>query len=258
MQKKFIFNLVILLLLSSSLPPLHAKSLHTRMSELEKRVTLIEQTGFRHNAQLAKAIAQYEQIMAEFKSIKGTLEANSHLIKEQTKMANKLYKDLELRIQAIEEQLNILQEQIEQTVAVISKKIANEAKAYKKALHFAQQSAYLAAITAFETFIKKYPNSSFNDDAQFWIGECYYRLRQFRKAIKQYQKLIDNYPESKKLPEALLKQGYAFYELGKIDEAKLFLNKVITKYQDTPQAQQATAKLQLLDKSTNNESNTLY
>jgi len=86
------------------------------------------------------------------------------------------------------------------------------------------------ARTEFLKFLKQYPKSKNADNAQFWIGETYYREKWYEKAILEYQKVIEKYPKGNKLPSALLKQGFAFNNIGDNANARLVLKELIKKY----------------------------
>jgi tol-pal system protein YbgF len=95
----------------------------------------------------------------------------------------------------------------------------------------------------FGQLIKAYPNSSNADNAQFWIGESYYREKWYEKAILEYQTVIEKYPKGNKVPAAMLKQGMAFLQLGDKSNARLILKELERKYPKTNEAQIATRKL---------------
>lgn len=95
----------------------------------------------------------------------------------------------------------------------------------------------------FMQLIKAYPNSSSADNAQFWIGESYYREKWYEKAILEYQTVIEKYPKGNKVPAAMLKQGMAFLQLGDKSNARLILKELERKYPKTNEAQIATRKL---------------
>lgn len=95
----------------------------------------------------------------------------------------------------------------------------------------------------FQEFTKRFPNSQNADNAQFWIGEIYYREKWYEKAIVEYQKVVENYPKGNKIRSAMLKQGYAFLNIGDKANARLILKELIKKYPDTTEAQLATQKL---------------
>lgn len=102
---------------------------------------------------------------------------------------------------------------------------------------------YEDARTMFATFVKKYPKSDNADNAQFWMGEIYYREKWYEKAILEYQKVIEKYPKGNKVSSALLKQGFAFLNLGDEDNARLILKELARKYPKSNEANIAKKKL---------------
>jgi len=70
------------------------------------------------------------------------------------------------------------------------------------------------AIKELQKIIKNYPESEYTDDAQLYIGYCYFDLGDYNKAIEEYKKVIDNYPDSGAIPETLycLPQCYANFK----------------------------------------------
>jgi tol-pal system protein YbgF len=89
-----------------------------------------------------------------------------------------------------------------------------------------------------------YPDSEYSDNAQFWIGECYFFEKNYEKAILEYEKVTKNYPGGNKVPYALLKQGFSFLKLNDKTSARLLLQQVIKDYPNTNQARMARSKLQ--------------
>jgi len=102
---------------------------------------------------------------------------------------------------------------------------------------------YEKARVDFQSFLKQYPDTEYSDNAQFWIGECYYFEKKYEKAILEYEKVAKNYPEGNKVPYARLKQGLSFLKLGDKSGAKLILQQVIKDYPNTNQARIARSKL---------------
>jgi tol-pal system protein YbgF len=95
----------------------------------------------------------------------------------------------------------------------------------------------------FQKLIKDYPKSTNVDNAQFWIGESYYREKSYDRAILEYQTVIEKYPNGNKVPAAMLKQGMALRQIGEKASARLILQELIKKYPKTSEA--ATAQLKL-------------
>ncbi len=116
--------------------------------------------------------------------------------------------------------------------------------AYQRAFTLLKQGRYEQAVTAFNEFLATYPNSSYADNAQYWLAESYYVLRRFEQAIVEYQKLVANYPNSQKLTHSMLKIGYSYYELGQMDQARTVLEDLKTRYPGTTAARLAEERLQ--------------
>jgi len=117
---------------------------------------------------------------------------------------------------------------------------------YQKAFGTFKKGEYPNALKQFEAFLLAYPQSEYADNAQYWIGECYYQQGDYEKAIVEYEKVMKKYPKGDKVPSALLKQGFAFLDLGDRADAKLIFNKIMKDYPQSPQAEIAGKKLKTL------------
>ncbi|MEK7342047.1 MAG: tol-pal system protein YbgF, partial [Candidatus Binatota bacterium] len=110
-----------------------------------------------------------------------------------------------------------------------------------------ERKDYRVAIARFKEFIKKHPQSEYADNAQYWIGESHYALREFDQAILEFDAVRRKYPKGDKVPAALLKQGFAFAELGDKVDARLILRELTDKYPQSPEAAKAKQKLKALE-----------
>ena len=117
-------------------------------------------------------------------------------------------------------------------------------KAYSAAYQIFKEGNYDKARTEFQNFLAVYPDSEYSDNAQFWVGECYFFEQKYETAILEYEKVTKNYPNGNKVPYALLKQGISFLKLGDKTSAKLLLQQVIKNYPNTSQARIARSTLQ--------------
>jgi tol-pal system protein YbgF len=102
------------------------------------------------------------------------------------------------------------------------------------------------ALAGFKHFLGNYPKSKLADNAQFWIGECYFSLRQYEQAILAYQEVIKNYPQGNKVPNSMLRQALAFNEINDTTSAKLLLKKIVKTYPNSSEAKIAEAKLKTM------------
>ncbi|MBI4634450.1 MAG: tol-pal system protein YbgF [Deltaproteobacteria bacterium] len=119
----------------------------------------------------------------------------------------------------------------------------NKEAMYAAAYELFKDRKYDRARTEFQNFLKQFPDTEYSDNAQFWIGECYYFEKKYENAILEYEKVVKNYSEGDKVAHALLKEGFSFFGLGDKASAKLVLQRVIKDYPNTNQARTAKAKL---------------
>lgn len=119
----------------------------------------------------------------------------------------------------------------------------SEAELYSAGKQAFDNGQYETAREKFQEFLAKFSKSENADNAQFWIGEIYYREKWYTKAISEYQKVIENYPDGNKVPASLLKQGLSFYNLEEQYNARSFLQEVINRYPTSNEAKIARDKL---------------
>lgn len=124
-----------------------------------------------------------------------------------------------------------------------AEKDLSESEIYTFAKKAFDQGDLEAAREGFKKLIKKYPKSKNADNAQFWIGETYYRGKWYENAILEYQKVIEGYPKGNKVPASLLKQGFAFLQLGDKGNARLILKELTAKHPKSTEAKIAKQKL---------------
>jgi tol-pal system protein YbgF len=117
---------------------------------------------------------------------------------------------------------------------------------YDEAWRVVERQDYRAAIIKLRDFLKKYPNSDLGDNAQYWLGECHYALKEFDQAILEFDTVRRKYPKGEKVPAALLKQGFAFAELGDKVDARLILQELVDRYPQSEEAGKAKQRLKTL------------
>jgi tol-pal system protein YbgF len=119
---------------------------------------------------------------------------------------------------------------------------------YRTALALVEQQNCTEGIPRLRSYLRKYPDSPLSDNAQYWIGECYYAQRDFNNAILAYYDVTRRYPKGDRVCAAMLKQGLAFAELGDAADARIVLERLIQSHPDCEEANQARAKLSALER----------
>jgi len=121
--------------------------------------------------------------------------------------------------------------------------------AYERAFNLLKQGHYDLAITSFKAFLETYPNASYADNAQYWLGEANYALKQYKTALVEFKKVIDSYPGSPKRADAMLKIGYTYDELGDKQKAMQTLNTIVSSFPDSTAARLAQKRVKSLQNS---------
>ncbi len=180
---------------------------------------------------LKRKIAALEDAIAKRKDILGKVEERSALNHD--------------RIVNIQQYLNLESSGSDSKIKAVgkTKKGLSEDEVYALAKQAFDRGDLETAREEFQRIIKQYPKSRHADNAQFWIGETYYREKWHEKAILEYQKVIEKYPKGNKVPAALLKQGLAFLNLGEKANARLILNELVVKHPKSNEAKIARQRL---------------
>jgi tol-pal system protein YbgF len=122
----------------------------------------------------------------------------------------------------------------------------DEGRAYEAAQEQRRSGNYQGAIAAFQGFITQHPKSPLAARAQYWIGDSYYNLRDFRSAIANQQKLLSAYPDSTSVPDALLNIASSQMELGDGAAARKTMDGLVARYPTSEAAEKAKRRLTTL------------
>ncbi|MEW5807708.1 MAG: tol-pal system protein YbgF [Acidobacteriota bacterium] len=108
---------------------------------------------------------------------------------------------------------------------------------------------YALAISGFQEYIVRYPKSDLTDNAQYWIGECYFSQGNHKSAIDEFDKVIENFPDGDKVPGAYLKKGLALFEMHQTAKGVMQLQYLIGRYPKSDEARIAKDKLKSMGAS---------
>lgn len=95
------------------------------------------------------------------------------------------------------------------------------------------------AIAAFQAFVKKYPDSTYQPNANYWLGQLNYNKGKKDDAAYYFATVVKKYPKSPKSADALYKVGVIMHEKGDNAKAKAVFQQVVKQYPNTDAAKQA-------------------
>jgi len=233
-------------------------ALERRNLELQQQTTEdIDTKAAALRNQSASLQVATDQVRNEIQTLNGKLEEARYQLTEQTRTSE----DLTRRLSRIEDILQIPvsdtasgptapdETASSPTVPTAQKATATTAtenELYATAKQAFDEGNFVQARQGFQELLLQYPNAKNADSAQFWIGETFYRQKEYEQAILEYQTVIEKYPGGKKVQAAFLKQGFAFAGMGDKANARLILQELIEKYPGSSEAKIARQKLSTL------------
>ena len=234
--------------------------LEKRVLILEKDYKLRKKTGDLPKDRLAIISARLDQTIEKLQIMRGLIEEVKYDLErdintlkeslderqERIKKAETVLKTNGKSIVKIERYLNLdtsKNYELKKSTAKRTKNVSKVREIYDKALKAFDNGEIETARKGFQNVIDNFPKSSHADNAQFWIGEIFFRAKWYEKAILEYQKVIENYPKGNKVQAAFLKQGLAFFNIEDKDNARLILTELVKKYPKSKEANIAKRKL---------------
>lgn len=115
--------------------------------------------------------------------------------------------------------------------------------AYNLAYNDYLNGRYELAVTGFQRFLQDFPSTSLVPNAQYWLGESYYGLRDYVRAMQAFEKVVTDHTHSEKVAPALYKLGLAAAETGNAAKAREYLKRVMQDHKDSNEAKLAKGKL---------------
>jgi tol-pal system protein YbgF len=107
---------------------------------------------------------------------------------------------------------------------------------------------YALAISGFEEYAEKYPETELADNALYWIGECHFSQGSYKAAIDAFDAMLEKYPKSDKAAAANLKKALAFVQSNQLGQGIEQLRYVTANYPGSDEARIATDRLASLGK----------
>ena len=95
---------------------------------------------------------------------------------------------------------------------------ADYKKTYMASLGHFQNQSFSEAISGFETLVSSDATNDLADNSQYWLAECFYSQKDFKRAIIEFEKVF-TYAGTDKDDDAQLKIGLAYQSIGNVEKA---------------------------------------
>lgn len=176
-------------------------------------------------------LGEYDQMIRD---MNGKIENIEFRLKNIEKKIETFDKDIDLRFEQFKKQVTaspapkaaakgnkskaannaVKKSQISKTSTTVPAK-----ELYENALTNLKNNKLTDAENKLSQFLISYPNDNLAGNAQYWLGEVYYKQQNFAKAAVAFKDGYSKYPQGTKGPDCLLKLGMSMKALGKKEEA---------------------------------------
>jgi len=247
--------------------------LKTQQEAIEARLGKFEE-ALKSQA-LLDLFTQLEALKLEMNKLRGQIEVLNNSLENTSKRQRDMYLDLDTRVRRFEQQggpppaaaATVVPPAASTAsagtpgaaaaaatpaaaapaaVAVTNVDTGPEDRVYETAQGQRRIGNYQGAIVAFQNFIMQYPKSNLAPRAQYWIGDSYFNLRDFKLAIANQQALIKTYPDSPTVPDAMLNIASSQIEMGESNAGRKTLEELMAKYPISEAAEKAKRRLAAL------------
>ena len=197
---------------------------------------------------MADLTLELDQLRTQLRELRGLYETQTHELESLKSRNREALADTDKRLRELERKAAPAAAAAAETPAKDTPVVpvagsANEQQEYDAAFGLMKQGMYERAAKSFREFLTKHPQSELAGNAQYWIGEAQYVVRNFKLALEEFTRVIDKYPTNAKVPDAMLKIGYVHHELGNIEKARQTLQLVVKSYPNTTSAKSAEKRL---------------
>lgn len=117
---------------------------------------------------------------------------------------------------------------------------------YDRVMEEFKHRDYEAALAGFRFFLELHGQSSLAANAQYWVGECQYRLGRYKEALKSFYHVASYYPLSPKLAASTLKIGQTYTRMKDHEKARMMYERVVDQYPESAEAELARKALDAL------------
>lgn len=196
---------------------------------LPDRLMLAQNSG----PNLFPLLQDIQRLRRQVRQLRGKIQMLEHRIQRNTQSRKRMYQRLDKRLTALEQ-------------GGASKKASKEEikKTYLAAFEKLRNGQYDAAIKALAAFTREYPDSTYTDNAWYWLGQARYVQGDLSGATTALRTVINDFPKSGKMASSLLRLGIIQQTLGKTNKARATFQRITHDYPNSGSADKARGRLQ--------------
>lgn len=207
--------------------------LRDELNQIRDDIVVLQRQMYREKAEAdapKESVSDFHVRFGEYdemiRDMNGKVENIEYRLNTLEKKMDMIDKDIELRFSQLKKHTELSSTpqatnntQKQNTGTPKAPSGVKPAELYENALNALKANKLADAETKFSQFLSSYPKDSLAGNAQYWLGEVYYKQQNFAKAAVAFREGYSKYPEGTKGPDCLLKLGLSMKALGKKEEA---------------------------------------
>lgn len=229
------------------------EQLKTRISNLEEKLQETSkqiEAGKLQTQSIFDLQAQIETQNVELRKLRGQNEELVNNLQDAEKRQRDFYVDLDTRVRHFET-IEAAAPPVAPAPQITNDMAATPAadgpalenRTYEAAYELFKSGNHQKAISAFQEFLKKFPESVHVPSVYLQTGSAYFAIDEYRSALDNYQLLIRKHSYSPLVPDAMLGLADCQKTLDDKASAKKTLQQIIAKYPGSKSADKARSLL---------------
>jgi tol-pal system protein YbgF len=227
------------------------EALGGRVKQLDESIDKATKMLARSGADLGTRVDGFSDELAQFAGKMDTLQRTIDAARTEIAQIKADESNLSQRMDNIEKQLGIVPGQTGVQTPTLPPNV-DKKTLFDGAYAKLQAGQFDDARREFRLYVQAFPQDDKADDAAFYVGESFFRQKDFEKAIAEYQKVIDTWPKGDMADDAFLQAGLAALEKGWCVDAGAYLGELVRRYPTSPLLKTARQKLEYVKKNAKN------
>ena len=222
-----------------------------RVKQLDESIDKATKMLARNSADLGTRVDGFSDEIAKFAGKLDTLQRTIDAARTEIAQLKADQQNLSQRMDNIEKNLGIVPGQAGSQPATLPAGV-DKKTVFDGAYQKLQAGQFDDARREFRLYAQAFPQDDKADDAVFYIGESFFKQKDYEKAIAEYQRVIDTWPKGDMADDAFLQAGLAALEKGWCVDAGAYLGELVRRYPTSPLAKTARTKLDYVKKNAKN------
>jgi tol-pal system protein YbgF len=222
----------------------------TSPTDVATRLSILERKDQSRVEAQQRVQQQLDMLQGDVDTIRGSIELHNHQLGQILERQRELYLELQNRFSDLSEQTA----SAGNSVGVMAPSAQDnppagqsEEQAYQSAVNLIlKERNYDDAVPAFQVFLSTFPNSSYTDNAHYWLGQLLFNKQDWDAARQEFESVVNKFADSPKRADAILKLGMVEKSVGNKAKAKRLFEQVVAEYPDATPSRLANEQLKSL------------